>query len=177
MSNKNKISPDDLEAFEQAAAGTRRLKHNKIRLTSPRPVMKKRPSANEEDAFDLKEPLALDPVQGEEFIVFKQSGISDKILRNLRKGQYNIEAKLDLHGMTVDKARKSVDHFLLQCLHKQLRVVLIVHGKGRSSQVPILKNKLNHWLRTLPEVLAFCSASSAHGNRGAMYVLLKRHTE
>lgn len=177
MSNKNKISPDDLEAFEQAAAGTRRLKHNKIRLTPSRPAIKKRHHPDEEETFDLKEPLALDPVQGEEFIVFKQAGISDRILRNLKKGQYNIEAKLDLHGMTVEKAKKAVDHFLLKCLHKQLKVVLIVHGKGRSSGMPVLKNKLNHWLRTLPNVLAFCSASPGHGNRGAMYVLLKRHTE
>ena len=94
----------------------------------------------------------------------------------MRKGQYNVEAILDLHGMTVAKANAEVDRFLQQCLHQGIRIVLIIHGKGHHSQEPILKNKLNHWLRSIDGVLAFCSAAKEHGSRGASYVLLKRKT-
>src|SRR5205085_11200856 len=128
----------------------------------------------EKSSLHLNESLDLDPVQGEEFISYKHSSISNKTLSNLRKGQYTIEATLDLHGLFVEKAKDAVDDFLQQCLHDKVRVVLIIHGKGHHSGMPILKNKLNHWLRELPSVLAFCSAARGHGSRGAIYVLLKR---
>ncbi|MEE9156926.1 MAG: Smr/MutS family protein, partial [Gammaproteobacteria bacterium] len=39
---------------------------------------------------------------------------------------------------------------------------------------PVLKNKLNNWLRQRDEVLAFCSTRPVDGGTGAVYVLLKR---
>ena len=155
--------------------GTTPLKANKIRLNTSEPRKKrvKRPHEQEKESLNFNESLTLDPVQSEEFISFKQAGISNKILSNLRKGQYNVEATLDLHGLFVAKAKTVIDDFLQQCLHDKVRVVLIIHGKGRHSEMPILKNKLNHWLRELPSVLAFCSATPSHGSRGAIYVLLK----
>ena len=51
----------------------------------------------------------------------------------------------------------------------------IVHGKGLRSRQgqPVLKVKVNHWLRQREEVLAFCSARPVDGGTGAVYVLLK----
>jgi DNA-nicking Smr family endonuclease len=51
-----------------------------------------------------------------------------------------------------------------------------VHGKGNGSwqKQPVLKNKLNQWLRQRDEVLAFCSARPCDGGTGAIYVLLKK---
>jgi DNA-nicking Smr family endonuclease len=55
-------------------------------------------------------------------------------------------------------------------------VVRIIHGKGKSSEgkLPVLKGKVNSWLRQKGEVLAFCSARPNDGGTGAVYVLLKR---
>lgn len=52
----------------------------------------------------------------------------------------------------------------------------IVHGKGNGSRHrgPVLKQKLNYWLRQRDEVLAFCSARPVDGGTGAVYVLLRR---
>lgn len=176
MPKKTKVSKEDLATFHKAVEGTKPLKHDKIRLTPPTPKARKQQVRFDEDELNLNESLDVDPVQGEEFIDFKQNSISNKILRKLRKGQYNVDAVLDLHGMTVDKAKSAVHSFLQHCLHQGIRVVLIIHGKGHHSKMPILKNKLNHWLREINAVLAFCSASPSHGSRGAMYVLLKRST-
>ena len=74
-------------------------------------------------------------------------------------------------------AENTLDSFLQDCMRKHCRVVLIIHGKNRRSDTPILKNKLNEWLRHIHVVLAFCSAQPLHGSRGAVYVLLKRHKE
>ena len=56
------------------------------------------------------------------------------------------------------------------------RCVRIVHGKGLSSEgkLPVLKVKVNSWLRQKDDVLAFCSARPQDGGTGAVYVLLKK---
>ena len=182
MPKKPKISQEDLDAFYAAVKGTTPLDRKKIRVspTSPQRKLIKRPLTPVEDNnLHLKETAALAEVGGEEFIAYKQESMPHKVLRKLRKGQYNVEAMIDLHGMSVEEAKTAVESFLQQCLREAMRVVLIIHGKGRGHQshVPILKNKLNHWLRGINVVLAFCSAASAHGSRGAIYVLLKRTTE
>jgi DNA-nicking Smr family endonuclease len=98
------------------------------------------------------------------------------MIRKMQTGQYDTEARLDLHGMTVAEAREALAQFLVQCQHRGIRRVLIIHGKGRANHTPILKNKLNHWLRQTQDVLAFCSAKSKAGGTGALYVLLKSVT-
>jgi DNA-nicking Smr family endonuclease len=54
--------------------------------------------------------------------------------------------------------------------------VRIIHGKGHGShqRKPVLKGKVDHWLRQRRDVLAFCSARQADGGTGAVYVLLRR---
>lgn len=116
----------------------------------------------------------LAPVMSEEIISFARPDLSYKIIRRLRSGKIPIEATLDLHGLTANKAERELSQFLARCELGDLRCVLIVHGKGRLSEKPVLKNKLNNWLRHLPQILAFCSAKPTHGGQGAIYVLLRK---
>jgi DNA-nicking Smr family endonuclease len=183
MAKKTELSDADQDIFKKAMKGVRRLKYTKISTHSPTPSVKKkfsRPvpdktSTHEEEAmFNFSDYETLELVDSEDPLEFARPGIQHKILRKLRKGQYNIEATLDLHGMTVEKSRHSLSRFLLRCHHKGLRYVLIIHGKGKGSNKPILKNKLNHWLRQSNEILAFCSATTKIGGSGALYVLLRR---
>ncbi|MBA3660518.1 MAG: Smr/MutS family protein [Gammaproteobacteria bacterium] len=177
MSKKTKITKEDLDAFYQAVAGTKPLTQKKVKLAPKKVLVRTQPLNTPQDPHDdfvLNETASLAEVDSESFLSYKQPGIADKFLRKLRKGQYNVEAILDLHGETSEGARNAVIHFLKQCLSQEIRVVLIIHGKGHHSQKPILKNKLNLWLRDIQNVLAFCSAAPLHGNRGAIYVLLKQ---
>jgi len=173
MKKKPIITQDDLEAFHAAVKGTRRIQHDKVSLTTTPPPRRRLKQPPTEDILQLNETLEVNAVGSEAHLTYHQPGISHKTLRNLRKGQYNVDAVLDLHGMTVSEAKKTVDSFLRQSLKEGDRVVLIIHGKGRMTQ-SILKNKLNQWLRGITAVLAFCSASTPHGSRGAMYILLRR---
>jgi DNA-nicking Smr family endonuclease len=155
-------------------------KHNKISVKRRVDESKvKQPAMDETISliqYDPNGPI-IPPVTSDAHLSFKHPSISHKILRNLGKGQYNVDAILDLHGYTVSHAQSALDRFLQECIREQNRVVLIIHGKSRSSDTPILKNKLNEWLRQIRAVLAFCSAQPIHGSRGAVYVLLKRHSE
>jgi DNA-nicking Smr family endonuclease len=91
----------------------------------------------------------------------------------------HLEAELDLHGLTLAKAEPTLSQFLEQCQEQKIRCVRIIHGKGWGSRdnKPVLKSKLNHWLRQSDAVLAFCSATIEDGGTGALYVLLKRQFE
>jgi len=177
MPKKPKISTEELEVFHKAIEGTRRIAHQKIRLTPAIPPVKRKKIKTDDIDYNLDTLSDTPLVKGEEFITFQHSSISDKILRKLKKGQYSVDAVLDLHGMTVDTAKRAVIRFIQECLRRQVRVALIIHGKGHHSAMPILKNSLNDWLRKIKMVLAFCSATLSHGSRGAVYVLLKNPTE
>ena len=112
---------------------------------------------------------------------FKRSGIQNGVYRKLRLGQYQIDARLDLHRMTVKQARQEVFSFISEAGQLGLRTLLIVHGKGQSAAgsapTAVLKGLVNHWLRELQTVQAFHSAQPLHGGTGAVYVLLRKSAE
>lgn len=178
MRKRPDIDETEKQLFRDAVRGVKPLPQvNKLEPSAP-PIetgFKKRRKIHEEPSpAPLSDFENQAPLSSEDLVEFNRAGIQHKTLRKLRTGQYNVEAILDLHGMTVTEARETLYHFLLQCQEKGAYHVLLVHGKGRISGNPILKNKLNHWLRQLDIVLAFCSARAKDGHSGAMYVLLKQ---
>ena len=108
-------------------------------------------------------------------LFFARPEVQKKTLKKLRRGQMRIDEELDLHGMTVEMARTALQEFLSDCHNYSWRCVNIIHGKGIGSESkrPIIKNKVNNWLRQRNDILAFCSATQADGGTGAIYCLLK----
>lgn len=175
MSKKREIDKEEIDLFRDAMRGTKPLVHTKI--TPKRTPPKKRPvSSNESkdpDPFLFQFDETFPEVTGSDLLEFHRGGLQHKVLRNLRRGQYNVQATLDMHGMRVTEARETLSYFLLDCVKKGIRHVLVIHGKGHGTLKPVLKNKLNQWLRQIEYVLAFCSATQKEGRSGAVYVLLK----
>lgn len=173
---KTALTAEEAATFRAAMRDVKPFTQTKIPLTPPKPQRRRAPS--QEDAqpagFEFSDHETLLPVTRDEIIQFARSGIQHKMLRKLRQGQYNTEAILDLHGKTIENARKSLSAFLQLCEQNKWQHVLIIHGKGRDNNKPILKNKLNHWLRQTNQVIAFCSALPKDGHSGALYVLLRR---
>ena len=114
---------------------------------------------------------------GEE-LVFSRPGVPAAALRKLRRGGWVIQGELDLHGHTGDEARVALAAFLNRCMKDDRRCVRIIHGKGHGSKnrLPVLKNKVRHWLTQREDVLAFCQARTVDGGAGAVIVLLKSST-
>ncbi|EAQ98978.1 DNA endonuclease SmrA [Congregibacter litoralis] len=112
---------------------------------------------------------------------FKRPGIQNGVYRKLKKGSYAAEARLDMHRMNVQRARREIYGFINECHELGLRSVLIVHGKGErspnSEAVGILKGFVDHWLRELAPVQAFHSAPPNLGGTGAVLVLLAKSEE
>jgi DNA-nicking Smr family endonuclease len=176
MSKKDEISIEEQALFRQAMRGVKRIAVPSIVAAPPKryPLRKKPRLVPEEQPLAPYSDFEKEcPVSGTDMLEFSRSGLQDKILRKMRRGQYNVEAELDLHGMTAAGAKETLFRFLESCRQGGIRHVLIIHGKGRDISKPVLKNKLNNWLRQLDQILAFCSATAKDGQSGAMYVLLK----
>lgn len=114
-------------------------------------------------------------VSTDEELYFARPGVPAAAMRKLRRGGWVIRAELDLHGLTGDEARMALAGFLDRCMLEDRRCVRVIHGKGYGSKhrLPVLKNKVRHWLAQREDVLAFCQARTADGGAGAVIVLLK----
>jgi DNA-nicking Smr family endonuclease len=96
----------------------------------------------------------------------------------LSRGRSEIEARLDLHGMTQMRAHRALTGFLHRAHHDGLTFVLVITGKGRSGgESGVLRRLVPEWL-SLPEfrafVVGFETAHIGHGGEGALYVRIRR---
>ncbi len=143
----------------------------------------RRQSAVEQDESD-RNPLqeeGIEPLDPWFVLDFKRPGIQHGVFRKLKQGRYEIEARLDLHRMTVKRARRELFAFISDSHALGLRSVLLVHGKGESradqERSSVLKGCADRWLRDLEVVQAFHSAQPQHGGTGAVYCLLRKSEE
>ncbi|MBA3582234.1 MAG: Smr/MutS family protein [Gammaproteobacteria bacterium] len=180
--SKKIINDDDSQLFRQAVADAKPLSHDKHvpEPVRPKPIPLQKQKDEQHilenllsDHYDPNDPMNLD--SGEE-MSYHRPGIQHSALRKLRRGQYSIQAELDLHGLTVKESRTVLLEFLDHARHHSMQCVRIIHGKGRKSanKGPVLKPMVGKWLTQLDCVLAFCTARPVDGGSGAVYVLLKR---
>ncbi|HXH43206.1 MAG TPA: Smr/MutS family protein [Bradyrhizobium sp.] len=96
----------------------------------------------------------------------------------LSRGRSEIEARLDLHGMTQMRAHRALAGFLHRAHEDGMTFVLVITGKGRSGgESGVLRRQVPEWL-SLPEfrafVVGFEQAAIGHGGEGALYVRIRR---
>lgn len=98
--------------------------------------------------------------------------------RKIAKGRLNIDARIDLHGLTQREAHHLLYSFLVDAHARGLRHVLIITGKGHShGSEGVLKQMVPHWFSTpifRLLVSAYEDAALHHGGNGALYVRLRR---
>jgi DNA-nicking Smr family endonuclease len=183
---KKNLSSEDQDLFRQTVGNVRRMYSDKAVLSpnhKPKPYPKPAVINIDGQLIDTATSLAITKVSSEDSLSFLNTGLQHNILKKLRRGQFGVDAELDLHGLSSTEAKHQLLHFLHDCVEDGCRCVHIVHGKGHRSpdNHPILKNNLNLWLRQHPAVQAFCSAAPKDGGAGALWVLLqlseKYHTE
>ncbi len=175
---------DDDDFFLQEMQGVKKIQQTaKVDLSQPHKITEAH-KARQQSATSEK--ISSDPnhlqhyeverVQPHDVLGFKCHGIQDGVFKKLRQGKYQIDARLDLHRMTIEKAREMVFSFINDCMKYDLRTVLIMPGKGdRNSEDPaLLKSYLIHWLPQLEDVMAYHTAQPKDGGAGAFYVLLRK---
>ena len=108
-----------------------------------------------------------------------------KSFARMKRGKLVPESRIDLHGMSVDRAHGALNQFILSSRARGLRLVLVITGKGQREDpydpAPrrrgVLKSQVPLWLRMAPlsgAVLQVTEAHRKHGGEGALYVYLRR---
>src|SRR5262249_12473150 len=133
---KSQADDDDSELFRAAVRDVKPLGHEGQVSRQRRPSPKALFTRADRHAV-LRESLsggADDPAlaSGDE-LVFHRPGIPSTVLKKLRRGQYRVQAEIDLHGMTVAEAKHALRDFLVNALTRELHCVRIIHGKGLRS--------------------------------------------
>ena len=114
--------------------------------------------------------------------------------QKLGRGQMEPEARIDLHGETLENARFALLHFISSRRMQGMRFVLVITGKGASPFARHTLHGLKHFntperegkiRRELPlwleetqfriHVVGFQPAHPRHGGGGAFYVRLRKH--
>ncbi|QTL05300.1 Smr/MutS family protein [Aquabacter sp. L1I39] len=110
-----------------------------------------------------------------------------RLRRRLNRGA-DVDARLDLHGMTQAAAHRRLTLFLLEAHAAGFALVLVITGKGDAEGAPlpgeerrgVLRRAVPLWLSEpglRPYVVGFETASRRHGGEGALYVRVRRRRE
>tara|TARA_R110000787_G_scaffold16311_2_gene49628 strand:- start:7779 stop:8360 length:582 start_codon:yes stop_codon:yes gene_type:complete len=190
---RKRLNKDDLSLWQKVTERTEKLdvnqlfrpeidapapSHPKIRKTTSvvlgKPTPK--PRSNAHDLMpSLPDQIRKSPVQ-----------MDSKAFGRLKRGKIRPEGRIDLHGMTLDRAHPALTKFILGSHAKGRRLVLVITGKGKmrdeGGPIPVRHGVLRHqvpqWLSMPPlsaAVLQVSQAHISHGGGGAYYVYLRRH--
>jgi DNA-nicking Smr family endonuclease len=184
----DKNNPDDYDLFRKTIGTIQPLKteprhFHKKPLSSKLPAQTPATSALGINIYEnnwdtLEEMPELHLLDDTISRVFIRPGVQHRTMKQLRRGKIAVDDTLDLHGATAVQATQHVRHFILTSIANRFRAVMIIHGKGLRStnNAPVLKTRVNYWLRDNENVMGFCPAAPHHGGSGALYVLLKLET-
>jgi DNA-nicking Smr family endonuclease len=101
----------------------------------------------------------------------------EDLLDELENGRFPIHGTLDLHGLSVEDARRALLVFCKQAHGRVRRAVLVIHGRGSHSPGGrgVLRDEIAGWLSSPPladHVICFATAPGRRGGAGAVYVLV-----
>jgi len=163
---------EPLKARSVVAPAGRSTEPSAAQLERQKNAVVNRDEEGEERIMTLGE---VPPVEPRAELAWKQDGVQNGVFDKLRRGDYPIEAALDLHHKTVKEARIATWEFLRESQAQGKRCVSIAHGRGERSPVPArLKSYVLHWLTGLPLAIAFHSAPQRLGGVGATLVLVQK---
>ena len=174
MSGRDRRPSKEETALWRAATGDVRPldKREEAESPAPRPAKPRKPVAS-------KAPPPAPPARQAEPLAHGASpGVDRRTAERLKRGQMEIQARLDLHGMTQAEAHGRLTAFIEAHQAAGRRCVLVVTGKGtRREEGGVLRDAVPRWLNApglRPRILSFCHAQPKDGGDGALYILLKR---
>lgn len=184
LTQVSESAADDEALLRQALDGVRPMGGTGPERIAIQPVVVR--NIVSEDAEVLAELSDLVSGQGafeltetEEYLEGARLGLDPRLVSRLRRGDFSMQAHIDLHGMIQPDAKAALTEFILESVRKGRRAVLVVHGRGLRSPGgrPVLKHATAQWLShgtVGAYVLAFTTARIYDGGAGAVWVLLRR---
>ncbi|WP_240221910.1 endonuclease SmrB [Rheinheimera hassiensis] len=166
------ISAEDSQLFRESITGAQPIAQDKI---PPVAAPRKKKRRTDVLSKQLDENLFCFSDEFEGYVAdgaslsWIQSGDDPHLAGRLRRGEFQPQVVLDLHGMTTQQAKTELAGLLAYCEKQQFNCACVVHGKG----LGILAKKVPNWLIQHPNVRAFHTAPKSWGKHGALILLLK----
>ncbi|NKB61459.1 MAG: hypothetical protein GKR95_04710 [Gammaproteobacteria bacterium] len=181
MNKKPPVSHEDTLLFQEAVSGTRKLSpvdRAPTKTTSPgierrvrTPHLESVSTAKEAVGF-----IAVDETNEDNSnIVFARMQLSRKALKRFQKGHYRYQSVLDMHGLRERDVAPALETFLSEAIEYNYQCILVIYGKGFHStdRKGVIRPAAISWMKTHPDIIAFCSAQPQDGGTGAAYILLR----
>lgn len=192
---RRRLRPDEEELWRKATEKTDQIRFNKL-VKSDNFVTPIKISNLEKPKVDFvpktfsglvnKQLFHLDLAMSvSEQVAGRKISMDRKAYARLMRGKLRPEGKIDLHGMTLERAHPVLTRFILSAQSQGKRLVLVVTGKGKQRddggpipvRIGVLRHQVPQWLNNPPLSLAILQVTQAHvrhGGGGAYYVYLKK---
>lgn len=182
--SRRKLTKEEIGLWQKVVRNTERLEREQgdrsRNLPKPKPAkpVEVRPADRQ-----LKAPTGVKPTSPVRSATAVQ--MDKKTFGRMKRGKLVPEARIDLHGMTLDRAHPALIRFILSSQASGVRLALVITGKGKlkpdSGPIParggVLRHQVPQWLTMAPlshVVLQVTQAHQSHGGGGAFYVYLRR---
>ncbi|MCX8597878.1 MULTISPECIES: endonuclease SmrB [unclassified Gilliamella] len=170
MSNKFILDHEDIDLFKNSIGKTKLLKQDTV-IHKPQKRSQKlienqkiqHEKVNNEFYFsdDYQPLLQEDPIR------YSRENSDPNELKKLRRGFYAPEFFLDLHGLTLQEAKKEIAALIAVCLKENANCACIMYGHGKN----ILKKQTPMWLAQHPNIICFHQAPKEFGGSAALLIL------
>ncbi|CUU14311.1 DNA-nicking Smr family endonuclease [Bradyrhizobium sp. JR7.2] len=173
------LSEEERALWDAVAKQVKPLRKHRVAKTHAPPRTEPSPAAPATRSAPSPRPIAAAPaVRMAKPAMPPLAPLGKRERTKLSRGRSEIEARLDLHGMTQIRAHRALTGFLHRAHDDGLTFVLVITGKGRSGgESGVLRRQVPEWL-SLPEfrafVVGFEEAHIGHGGEGALYVRIRR---
>ena len=166
------MQDDDFSLFKNEIRGVKPIKHDRADTGKPKAdrtqMAKLRQNATVRTHATIIDGLSdqfVIDVGPEDQLHWARDGVQESQMRKLKLGQIGFEGSLDLHGMTVEKARETLWEFLSEATRLEVRCVRVTHGKAvrLDGKRPMIKSHVNTWLRQHSQVLGSARAKPNMG--------------
>ena len=194
---RRRLRPDELKLWEKVAESTHPLKAS---TEAPIVLGGSEPQDTRPEPRKSFEPFKIgEKSRNQSQKTSVLTGVSQRVpsvattmdkrtFEKLKRGKLGPEAKIDLHGLTAERAHAALTTFIMNSYAQKKRLVLVITGKGIRADdggpIPVrqgvLRQSVPLWLSMSPlasVVLQVTEAHGRHGGGGAYYVYLKRHRQ
>ncbi len=189
---RRKLTEEEIELWRKVSETTARLHPERPNTDLPKPKHRPHKTPKEhQPSFSVGQSSPIQKLPHD-----LQPGLSERLnaaalrmdkksFARMKRGKLAPERRIDLHGMTMERAHPALLRFVLRAHSRGLRLVLVITGKGKTKEddgpIPVRRGVLKHnvpqWLSMPPlsaVVLQVTQAHISHGGGGAYYVYLKR---
>jgi DNA-nicking Smr family endonuclease len=178
------LSGEDHALWEGVTRSVKPLKRRRAPSVKPKPAEAPPPAVSEHKKPPSRPAPVLTPLPKAKPSAPPLAPLERRLKQKVARGSAPIDARIDLHGMTQERAHAALLRFLRKQQGEGARLVLVITGKGARASVAtqegergVLRRAVPHWL-ALPEfrayVIGFEAAHIGHGGEGALYVRVRR---